>query len=222
MALDSKGMLLPSKIVCVGRNYAAHAKELGNAVPEAPILFIKPPSSVRYVSEGIVLPKDVGACHYETELCVKIGGRQPLKNATSEHAQAAISGVTLGLDLTLRDLQNDLKQKGYPWERAKAFDGACILADWLEPQLLPTLNQLSFTLSIDGVMKQQGQAQDMLFNIVTLIAHISQTFSLMPGDVVMTGTPAGVGSLQAGQQLTLTLATLAEPVSWQTQVIELT
>ena len=206
----------PSKIVCVGRNYADHAKELGNAVPDTPILFIKPPSSLRTMADGIVLPQGLGECHFETELCVRIG--QPLKNASREQAAAAIDGVTLGLDLTLRDLQNSLKADGYPWERAKAFDGSCLLGEWLSPEMLD-LAQAEFELNINGVRRQQGSSAQMLFDVVGLVAHISESFSLSVGDVVMTGTPAGVAALHAGDQLALTLQTQLGAITWQTVVL---
>ena len=206
----------PSKIVCVGRNYADHAKELGNAVPDTPILFIKPPSSLRALAAGIVLPQGLGECHFETELCVRIG--QPLKNASREQAALAIDGVTLGLDLTLRDLQNTLKADGHPWERAKSFDGACLLGEWLSPAMLD-LAQAEFELQINGTQRQYGNTAQMVFDVVGLVAHISESFSLSVGDVVMTGTPAGVAALQVGDQLALTLQTQHGAVTWHTAVL---
>ena len=206
----------PSKIVCVGRNYADHAKELGNAVPDTPILFIKPPSSLRLLADGIVMPQGLGECHFETELCVRIG--TPLKNATREQAVLAIDGVTLGLDLTLRDLQNTLKANGHPWERAKAFDGACLLGEWLSPAMVD-LAQAEFELQINGTQRQYGNSTQMIFDVVGLVAHISQSFSLCVGDVVMTGTPAGVAALQVGDQLRMRLHTQLGAVDWQTEVL---
>ena len=206
----------PSKIVCVGRNYADHAKELGNAIPDTPILFIKPPSSLRALADGIVMPQGLGECHFETELCVRIG--TPLKNATREQAVLAIDGVTLGLDLTLRDLQNTLKANGHPWERAKAFDGACLLGEWLSPAMVD-LAQAEFELQINGTQRQHGNSTQMIFDVVGLVAHISQSFSLCVGDVVMTGTPAGVAALQVGDQLRMRLHTQLGAVDWQTEVL---
>ncbi|MBR5494216.1 MAG: fumarylacetoacetate hydrolase family protein, partial [Psychrobacter sp.] len=123
------------KVVCVGRNYAAHAEELGNEVPKAPILFMKPASSVVSIRQGVVRPNPAlyGETHYEAELCVQLAA--DLSAATIEEAKQAIGGVTLGLDLTLRELQAELKEKGHPWERAKCFDGACVLGDWLDPKV---------------------------------------------------------------------------------------
>lgn len=124
------------KVVCVGRNYAAHAAELGNEVPTTPILFMKPASSVVSIRGDVVRPSPelFGETHYEAELCIQLSA--DLSMATIEQAQQAIGGVTLGLDLTLRDLQSKLKEKGHPWERAKCFDGACVLADWLDHKRL--------------------------------------------------------------------------------------
>lgn len=207
---------LPSKIVCVGRNYAEHAKELGNEVPESPVLFIKPPSSLASLAQGIQWNQALGECHHECELSIRIGKR--LKNANVEHAKAAIAGVTLGLDLTLRDLQNSLKNKGQPWERAKAFDGACILGEWLAPESVEDLNHATFKLEVNQQVRQSGDTADMLFNVVELLVDISMSFTLEEGDVVMTGTPAGVGALHAGDQLTMTLDTVLGAVSWKTTV----
>lgn len=206
----------PSKIICVGRNYAEHARELGNEIPESPVLFLKPPSSLVTLEQGIRWNTALGECHYECELSIRIGQR--LKNATSEQAKAAIAGVTLGLDLTLRDLQSQLKAKGQPWERAKAFDGACVLGQWLAPDMLSDYSNASFELQVNQELRQQGNTADMIFGVVELLVDISQVFSLEPGDVVMTGTPAGVGALQSGDQLKMTLNTVLGGVSWQTAV----
>jgi 2-keto-4-pentenoate hydratase/2-oxohepta-3-ene-1,7-dioic acid hydratase in catechol pathway len=208
--------MTPSKIICVGRNYAEHAKELGNAVPDTPILFIKPSTSVRALTDGIVWPQGQGECHFETELCVRIG--QPLSHANREQAQAAIDGVTLGLDLTLRDLQNTLKTKGHPWERAKAFDGSCLLGEWLPVAAVADFAHVQFHLTVNGVTRQHGQTAAMLFDVVGLVAHISETFSLLAGDVIMTGTPSGVAALHPADQLVMTLETVQGDVSWQTVV----
>ena len=207
----------PSKIVCVGRNYADHARELGNEVPQSPVLFLKPPSSLIGLHQGIDWNKKLGECHFECELSIQIG--QPLNNATPAMAKAAIAGVTLGLDLTLRDLQNQLKDKGQPWERAKAFDGACVLGQWLAPEMLDDLNNSTFHLSVNGAVRQQGNTADMLFGVVDLLVDISKVFTLQPGDVVMTGTPAGVAALASGDQLSMTLDTVMGEVSWQTSVL---
>ena len=202
------------KIVCVGRNYAAHARELGNEVPTAPMLFMKPTSSVVSMHHGVVLPnpEQFGETHYETELCIQLSA--DLSAATIEQAQQAIGGVTLGLDLTLRDLQTTLKDKGHPWERAKCFDGACVLGDWLEPQVFSDFSNVQYQLYINNELKQDGDSALMLFPVYELLVNISHAFSLQAGDVIMTGTPSGVGILQAGDALTFKLS----DHEWQVQV----
>ncbi|KAA0913726.1 fumarylacetoacetate hydrolase family protein [Psychrobacter sp. ANT_WB68] len=193
------------KVVCVGRNYAAHAEELGNEVPKAPILFMKPASSVVSIHHGVVRPNPslYGETHYEAELCVQLAA--DLSAATIEEAKQAIGGVTLGLDLTLRELQTELKEKGHPWERAKCFDGACVLGDWLDPQAFGDFKNVHYQLNINNELKQDGDSALMLFPVYELLVNISHAFSLQAGDVIMTGTPSGVGILQAGDQLTLAL-----------------
>ena len=190
------------KIVCVGRNYAEHARELNNPIPDEPLLFIKPATSAVHVTRPIRLKPDQGSVHYETELAVLIG--RPLTNAAPEDVQGAILGYGLALDLTLRDLQSDLKAKGHPWERAKAFDGACPLSPFVPVDKLPK-DHLTFTLDINQERRQTGDTRDMLNPILPLIAHMSRHFTLLPGDVILTGTPSGVGALEPGQVLSLEL-----------------
>ena len=202
------------KVVCVGRNYAAHAEELGNEVPKAPILFMKPASSVVSIRQGVVCPNPAlyGETHYEAELCVQLAA--DLSAATIEEAKQAIGGVTLGLDLTLRELQAELKEKGHPWERAKCFDGACVLGDWLDPQVFGDFTDIHYQLNINDALKQDGDSALMLFPVYELLVNISHAFSLQAGDVIMTGTPSGVGALQAGDQLSLKLGAH----EWQAEV----
>ncbi|GBO83312.1 MAG: fumarylacetoacetate hydrolase family protein [Marinobacter adhaerens] len=203
---DGTSIHLPlGKIVCVGRNYAEHAKELNNPVPDEPLLFIKPSTSAVHITRPLRIPADQGEVHYETELAVLIG--RPLTNASASQAEAAILGYGLALDLTLRDLQTRLKEKGQPWERAKGFDGACPLSPFISADKL-AVDNIHFTLDIDGHRQQTGDTRDMLNPIVPLIAHISGQFTLLPGDVVLTGTPKGVGPLVSGQTLSLELEDL--------------
>lgn len=207
----------PSKIVCVGRSYADHAKELGNAIPDRPVLFIKPPSSLITLEDGIAWNKDLGNLHHECELTLRID--QPLKNETDpQKALASIGAVTLGLDLTLRDLQDDLKKKGQPWERAKAFDGSCVLADWISTSEVKAWDAVSFDFKVNGQLRQKGDTALLLFSIAHLLCDISQAFSLEAGDVVMTGTPAGVAALASGDQLTMTLYGQTQNFEWTTFV----
>lgn len=204
--LDGAACGLPAgKLVCVGRNYAAHARELGNEVPEAPILFMKPATAIVALAAGCSLPAGRGACHHEAEITVLIGKR--LTRASEAECHAAIAGIGLGLDLTLRDLQNELKRKGQPWEAAKAFDGAAPLSVFLRPDGI-RLDDIRFALAVNGQCRQQGHSADMLTPVLPLLAYISTIFTLMPGDVVMTGTPEGVAPLQAGDALVLEMAGL--------------
>lgn len=205
----------PSKIICVGRNYADHAKELGNAIPDSPVLFMKPPSSLLGLQDGIVWNHDLGECHFECELSLRID--QPLSKAQdATQALQAIGAITLGLDLTLRDLQNTLKAKGYPWERAKSFDGSCILAEWVAVDEVTDWANLEFSFAINGEQKQHGFTHDMIFDVAALLLDISHSFSLEAGDVIMTGTPAGVAALASGDQLVMTLITSKATHQWQT------
>lgn len=200
---DGTPVHLPlGKIVCIGRNYAEHARELGNPVPDEPLLFIKPSTAAAHITRPLTLPRDRGEVHFETELAVLIG--RPLTNASASEAENAILGYGLALDLTLRDVQRQLKEKGQPWERAKAFDGACPLSPFVGTEKLRKDN-IHFTLDIDGERQQTGETREMLNPVVPLIAHISSLFTLLPGDVVLTGTPKGVGPLQSGQTLSLEL-----------------
>lgn len=208
----------PSKIVCVGRSYADHAKELGNAVPEQALLFIKPPSSLIGLEQGITWNPALGSCHYECELVVRLD--QPLSQETDpQRALNAIGAVTLGLDLTLRDLQGKLKEKGYPWERAKAFDGSCVLGEWVNvTDVVDDWRAINFDFYIDDELRQHGDTGLMIFELGALLAEISQSFSLEAGDVVMTGTPAGVRALHAGQRLKMVLQGKQQSYQWQTFV----
>lgn len=193
------------KVVCVGRNYAEHAKELGNAVPEQPLLFMKPATALVPVAEAFDLDESRGEVHYECELAVLIG--KPLTAADQAQAKDAIAGFGLALDLTLRGLQSELKEKGHPWELAKAFDGSCPISDLVPAgELGQDLGAIRFQLYQNGALRQDGNSAEMITPIAALLAHISQVFTLEPGDLVLTGTPKGVGKLAKGDQLRLVLA----------------
>ena len=197
-------ILLPlGKIVCVGRNYAEHAKELNNPIPKQPLLFIKPATAAVNVSPAFSIPQHLGECHHELEMAVLIGNT--LTNADEDSALHAIAGLGLGLDLTLRDVQSKLKEKGQPWERAKAFDGSCPLSDFIPFDKHTDLQNINLRLVRNGQVQQQGNSRDMLFAVLPLLCEISNSFTLLPGDVVMTGTPAGVGPLQVGDRLEMVL-----------------
>jgi 2-keto-4-pentenoate hydratase/2-oxohepta-3-ene-1,7-dioic acid hydratase in catechol pathway len=197
---DATPLDLPvGKLVCVGRNYAAHAAELGNPVPEIPLLFMKPASAAVDLGPYIRIPSGRGSVHHELEIAVLIGTE--LASATPEQARAAIAGIGIGIDLTLRDLQDTLKAKSHPWEVAKAFDGSAPLSAFapLDPQL--DLNSLELRLVVNGRRRQFGSSAQMLTPIIELICYASTHFSLWPGDVVLTGTPQGVGPLLPGDRI---------------------
>ncbi|WKE65529.1 fumarylacetoacetate hydrolase family protein [Gallaecimonas kandeliae] len=202
-----------TKVVCVGRNYAEHAKELGNAVPEKPLLFMKPSTALVDLEAGFSLPADRGEVHFECELAVLLG--EPLTKASEAQASAAIAGIGLALDLTLRELQNELKAKGQPWELAKAFDGSCPVSPLVPVAEVGALDALRFQLYQNGELRQDGASSDMITPIPGLLSYISQHFSLKPGDLVLTGTPKGVGKLALGDSLRLVLA---ERLDLQSQV----
>lgn len=196
-----------SKVVCVGRNYAAHAEELGNEVPEQALYFLKPNTAVIGPEEPIALPSYSQEVSLEAELAVVI--KTLAKDLTPEQVPAAILGYTCGNDLTARDAQREEKQ----WFRAKAFDTSCPIGPWIETDL--EAGSLAIGSSVDGETAQAGTTADMLRGIPELIAEISQTVTLLPGDIVLTGTPAGVRTVEAGSRIDVTIegiGTLSNPV----------
>lgn len=197
------------KVVCVGRNYAAHARELNNPVPSEPVLFIKPNTSIARLAGSVVIPTHLGQCHFETEMSILIA--QQLKPGCDEQqASQAIAGVGIALDLTLRDLQQQLKDKSLPWEKAKSFDGACPVSDFVAINRVGDLQDQQIQLYQNQQLRQQGNSADMLTPVLPLLVYISQFFTLLPGDMLLTGTPAGVGPLAVGDQLQLSLSDLIQ------------
>ncbi|MFT5679251.1 MAG: 2-keto-4-pentenoate hydratase/2-oxohepta-3-ene-1,7-dioic acid hydratase in catechol pathway [Myxococcota bacterium] len=193
--------LTPAKvnaIYCVGRNYAAHAVELGNAVPKAPLIFTKSRTCIVPFADDLSLPTSLGRCDHELEIAVRVGAS--LSEATPDACLAAVSHVGLALDLTLRAAQDALKARGHPWDLAKSFAGACPLSE-LQPAAGFDLADLHLTLTINGVVRQTGHCRQMLFSIGTLLSFLSHRIPLVPGDLVLTGTPAGVGPLSDGDVL---------------------
>jgi 2-keto-4-pentenoate hydratase/2-oxohepta-3-ene-1,7-dioic acid hydratase in catechol pathway len=202
------------KVVCVGRNYAAHARELNNPVPSEPVLFIKPNTSIARLAGSVAIPTHLGQCHFETEMSILIA--QQLKPGCDEQqASQAIAGVGIALDLTLRDLQQQLKDKSLPWEKAKSFDGACPVSDFVAINRVGDLQDQQIQLYQNQQLRQQGNSADMLTPVLPLLVYISQFFTLLPGDILLTGTPAGVGPLAVGDQLQLSLSDL---IQCQTQI----
>jgi 2-keto-4-pentenoate hydratase/2-oxohepta-3-ene-1,7-dioic acid hydratase in catechol pathway len=185
----------PSKIVCVGRNYVEHAKELGNEVPKVPLIFLKPPSSIISNGETISLPPQSAQVEHEAELVVVIGKRG--RHITAENAKKIIMGYTVGNDVTARDLQKSDGQ----WTRAKGFDTFCPFGPWIDTEFDPS--DAVITCRVNGQMRQMASTRDMVFNVGVLIAYISSIMTLEPGDLVFTGTPAGVGELKDGDEVSV-------------------
>ena len=191
--------MMVGNIYCVGRNYRAHAIELGNDVPTSPMIFTKPSQSLVPMSGNqIELPKDKGAVHYEVEIVVQISEDYVPGMAVKD----AISAMTLGIDFTLRDVQEQLKRKGHPWLAAKGFKQSAPIAKWLNwSDVYETFEQTSFSLSINDNVVQKSNASYMIFNLETIINHIEQHYGLAGGDLIYTGTPEGVGAIQVGDKL---------------------
>lgn len=194
-------MSRPGKIVCVGRNYREHAKEMGNDVPKEPLIFLKPPSSVIASGDSIVLPPQSAQVEFEGEIGVTIG--KPLRRVTGTEARGAIASVVAVNDVTARDLQRSDSQ----WTRAKGFDTFCPTG---EPVPAPAdLSGLTVVTRVNGVERQRAKASDMVFSIPDLLAYVSHVMTLEPGDLVLTGTPAGVGKLSAGDEVEVEIVGLS-------------
>jgi len=191
------------KVLCVGRNYAEHAKELNNPVPSKPLIFLKPATSIVDLHQPFSIPKHFGAVHHELELALLIG--KPLHQASPNACHQAIAGFGLALDLTLRAVQEELKEKRQPWDIAKGFDGACPLSRFIPTQGIEPDFQAEFEMVRNGKVQQSGNTHDMIFSIPELLSYMSRYFTLQPGDIVLTGTPKGVGPLMAGDQLSMSL-----------------
>lgn len=188
------------KIVCVGRNYLKHIQELKNKIPEEPVYFMKPASSLSSIYPECIIPDHLGEIHYECELALLISN--PLANASKEEIPAAIGAWGLALDLTLRKLQSKLKNNGLPWEKAKAFEKSCQVTHFLPLDKSRELN-FEFSFSINNQAVQKGDSRQMILNIPELIADMSKWFHLYPGDLILTGTPDGVGILKSGSDIVL-------------------
>lgn len=189
-----------NNIYCIGRNYVEHAHELGNRVEEDPVVFSKPNSAL-IVGNTITLPTFSQDVHYETELVIRISA--PAFQIEPDQADAYYDSVAIGLDLTARDLQADLKSKKLPWLLAKGFNGSCYVSDFVAKKTVP--QPIHFGLAINGKTVQQGVSSEMVFSIKQIIAFISRYIALQPGDIIFTGTPKGVGKLESGDTLRLTL-----------------
>lgn len=193
-----------SKVVCVGSNYAQHIKEMGSATPAEPVLFIKPETAICDLRQPLSIPQGFGAVHHEIELAVLIGST--LKQASEQHVAQAIAGYGVALDLTLRDVQAGCKKAGQPWEKAKGFDNSCPLSGFIPAsEFTDDPQSVKLQLKVNADVRQQGSTADMIHKILPLIAYMSRYFTLRAGDVILTGTPEGVGPLLSGDKLELSL-----------------
>ncbi|KAK7264657.1 hypothetical protein RJT34_32267 [Clitoria ternatea] len=207
-AACQKLLELSTKIVAVGRNYAAHAKELGNAVPKEPVLFLKPTSSYLQNGGTIQIPHNEGSLHHEVELAVVIAKKA--RDVPESSAMDYVAGYALALDMTARDLQASAKSAGLPWTLAKGQDTFTPISSILPKTTVPNPDDLELWLKVDEEIRQKGSTKDMIFKIPFLISHISSVMTLFEGDVILTGTPPGVGPVKEGQTITAGITGLVD------------
>ena len=189
------------KIICIGRNYKEHASELNNAIPSEPVIFLKPDTALFKGNQSFYIPTFAQDFHYETEIVVKIN--RVGKNIEERFANRYYDEIGIGIDFTARDLQDDLKKKGLPWEKAKAFDNSAFISDFVSKSNFPDLQKLNFGLKINGQERQNGNTADMIFSFDFIVSYISRFFTLKVGDLIYTGTPAGVGKVHPNDNLEL-------------------
>lgn len=187
------------KIICIGRNYAKHAKELNNAIPTEPVFFMKPDTALLKDGEAFYYPEFTKDLHHEIEIVLKIN--KVGKHIKEEFAHKYFDEIGLGIDFTARDLQTKAKEKGLPWEKAKAFDGSAPIGKFVAKSLFTDLSDISFELKINNESKQIGNTKDLLFSFDKIIAYVSQFVTLKVGDLIYTGTPEGVGPVKIGDKL---------------------
>jgi 2-keto-4-pentenoate hydratase/2-oxohepta-3-ene-1,7-dioic acid hydratase in catechol pathway len=188
------------KIICIGRNYSEHAKELGNEAPKEPLFFLKPDSAILPKRVPFYIPEFTNDLHFEIELLVKIN--KVGKHIEERFANTYYDKIGLGIDFTARDLQQECKSKGLPWEKAKAFDGSAVIGkEFIDKSEFESIQDISFSLNKNGEKVQLGNSKDMIFTIDSIISYVSQFMTLKIGDVIYTGTPAGVGPVKIGDKL---------------------
>ena len=187
------------KIICIGRNYAEHAKEMNSAIPTEPVFFLKPDTALIKDNQPFYYPDFSKEIHHEVELVIKIN--KPGKNIDSKFAHKYYDELGIGIDFTARDIQSKCKEKGLPWEKAKAFDGSAPIGLFIDKKKLSDLNNINFHLTINGNVIQKGNTKDLLFSFDAVIAYISKFITLKTGDLIFTGTPEGVGHVAIGDKL---------------------
>ncbi len=187
------------KIICIGRNYAEHAKEMNSPVPTEPVFFLKPDTALIKDNQPFYYPDFSKEIHHEVELVLKIN--KPGKNIAVKFANKYYDEIGIGIDFTARDIQAKIKEKGLPWEKAKAFDGSAPIGQFVNKTKLNEMNNINFHLNINGNQVQRGNTMDLLFSFDAVIAYVSQFVTLKTGDLIFTGTPEGVGEVKIGDRL---------------------
>jgi len=191
---------VPTKVICVGRNFAEHAKEMGEGVPTTePVIFFKPNSSITFAPESVYIPETLGLLHHEVELCALVGHRG--KGFDEVGAGDAIIGYAVGIDFTLRDIQSEAKGRGWPWTISKGFDSACVMGRFLPRGDVGDTRGRGISLAVNGEARQEGNLSDMLFSPAQILRFVSQFMTVEQGDVIMCGTPAGVGDVNDGDRI---------------------
>jgi 5-carboxymethyl-2-hydroxymuconate isomerase len=196
------------KIVCIGRNYVAHIEELKNEKPSKPMFFIKPATALQPLERPIVIPPYSKAARHELELAALIG--KTLRNCKPEDVMSAIVGWAVALDVTLVDVQEQCKQKGHPWEIAKGFDGSCPCSDFVPAAQVPNPGDVLIHMTVNGQVRHHDSTKLMIWNIPTMVSDASKYFTLEPGDIFLTGTPAGVGALEPGDALEMEIQSVGK------------
>ncbi|MCO6521850.1 MAG: fumarylacetoacetate hydrolase family protein [Snodgrassella sp.] len=188
-------------IFCIGRNYTEHVKELRNTKPDEPVVFLKPTSSLAQAGDNIKLPAYSRDVHHECELVIYI--KEDAVDVSEEKALNYVGGYAIGLDLTARDVQTELKSKGLPWEKAKGFPTAACVSNFITPDKVNDIQSQDFCLKVNGEIRQQGNSHDMMFSCQQIISYLSRIYGLQAGDIIYTGTPAGVAAIESGDVLEL-------------------
>lgn len=205
--IKNSGEKIPiNKIVCVGRNYVEHIHELGNEIPEKPVVFLKPNSSVIFNGDEIVYPSYSQDMHHEVELLLLIG--QTIKDANLQQAEYAIIGYGLGLDMTLRDVQNEMKKKGYPWTKAKCFDTSAVISNFILKKDYTLTLEEELLLKVNNEVRQKDKLDKMIFKPAEIVEYLSSIMTLEYGDIIFTGTPQGVSKVNQGDRLFASFADL--------------
>jgi len=187
------------KILCIGRNYVGHIRELGNEAPAAPVIFMKPATAVIGNGDEVIIPSYSDNCHHEAELALLVG--RTGKDIPAEEALSFLAGYGVAIDLTLRDVQDELKKKGLPWDIAKGFDTACPLSTFTPAAQVADPQALNISMTVNGELRQNGSTALMIHSAAEIISHLSTIFTLEAGDIILTGTPAGVSRIAAGDRL---------------------